>query len=315
MLYTGCLGVGARMRSLVFLFVFAHVLFGCIGEDDFSLVDSIVEENLLKNISDIIPDNPIVAADQIIIASTSPLKGNMSEAILTTLAVGKTLAASINSTPTIENKKSSTPRQTAQNIVKEESSTICKTCRCQSFEPLEILCDNMNLSKMFLDADWPNDITIISIDANFESNNFTEIIKFPSLPLVNLNFRHNSIFAIEPAAFKNLSALVSLDLSWNKLRQQALFRDVFQGRYSNDEYQPIALKILKLGYNAIHSLNKDAFDHTPYLTTLELNDNPIKVIDHETAMAITSLRKLEVNGGQTSVNKITLSIHIISLFK
>ena len=307
MLYTGCLGVGARMRSLVFLFVFAHVLFGCIGEDDFSLVDSIVEENLLKNISDIIPDNPIVAADQIIIASTSPLKGNMSEAILTTLAVGKTLAASINSTPTIENKKSSTPRQTAQNIVKEESSTICKTCRCQSFEPLEILCDNMNLSKMFLDADWPNDITIISIDANFESNNFTEIIKFPSLPLVNLNFRHNSIFAIEPAAFKNLSALVSLNLSWNKLRQQALFRDVFQGRYSNDEYQPIALKILKLGYNAIHSLNKDAFDHTPYLTTLELNDNPIKVIDHETAMAITSLRKLEVNGGQTSVNKITIN--------
>ena len=295
------------MRSLVFLFVFAHVLFGCIGEDDFSLVDSIVEENLLKNISDIIPDNPIVAADQIIIASTSPLKGNMSEAILTTLAVGKTLAASINSTPTIENKKSSTPRQTAQNIVKEESSTICKTCRCQSFEPLEILCDNMNLSKMFLDADWPNDITIISIDANFESNNFTEIIKFPSLPLVNLNFRHNSIFAIEPAAFKNLSALVSLNLSWNKLRQQALFRDVFQGRYSNDEYQPIALKILKLGYNAIHSLNKDAFDHTPYLTTLELNDNPIKVIDHETAMAITSLRKLEVNGGQTSVNKITIN--------
>lgn len=70
--------------------------------------------------------------------------------------------------------------------------------------------------------------------------------------------------------------------------------DVFKGPYSNQMYEPIKLQHLDLAYNQIHSLQKDVFEHTPYLQVLNLEGNQLRVLDQVTQMAISSLNQLQV---------------------
>lgn len=73
---------------------------------------------------------------------------------------------------------------------------------------------------------------------------------------------------------------------------QEIHADVFRGRYNNKEYEPISLQQLDISHNQIESLSAKVFEHTPNLTRLNLNDNPLKIIDIQTAVAISSLIKL-----------------------
>lgn len=71
---------------------------------------------------------------------------------------------------------------------------------------------------------------------------------------------------------------------------------LFQGKFSVDEYKPLTnLHTLKLGYNAIHTLKSDVFEHTPNLKSLTLDSNPFGVLDHATVMALSTLTYLEVS--------------------
>lgn len=70
--------------------------------------------------------------------------------------------------------------------------------------------------------------------------------------------------------------------------------EIFQGPYNNGIYGDIALETINLGFNAIHSLDKYLFQHTPNLTRLYLNNNPIEILDHVTVLALSSAAKLEV---------------------
>lgn len=53
--------------------------------------------------------------------------------------------------------------------------------------------------------------------------------------------------------------------------------------------------MLDLGYNKIHTLHADTFEHIDELQTLILKNNPLKFIDSQTLSAIASLVYLEVN--------------------
>ncbi len=173
-------------------------------------------------------------------------------------------------------------------------SKICETCACQEGTPSVVDCSSKSLTAPFLLPEWPQSHLISSIDARFENNNFIEVRQFPELPLLKLSFRGNGIQFIEKEAFKFLKMLEYLDLSENNLTHESLNENVFIGPFNDEDYEPIPLKTLKLGYNKIISINNDAFKHLSHLETLELNNNPLKVIDHQTAIAITTLRKLKV---------------------
>jgi hypothetical protein len=174
-------------------------------------------------------------------------------------------------------------------------SHICSLCSCQGESPFVIDCNEKGLKNPFLVSEWPNNVPSTTIEAKFDSNEFIEITQFPELPLFRLSYRKNGLLVIEKAAFKFLKMLEYLDLSENSLTHDSITASVFEGPFSEDDYEPIPLKTLKLGYNKIFSIDKDAFNHLLSLETLELNNNPIKVIDHQTAIAITSLRKLKVS--------------------
>lgn len=111
----------------------------------------------------------------------------------------------------------------------------------------------------------------------------------------SLSFRHNKIAKIQPRAFFNLTSLEILDLSNNRLTNLALQKEVFEGPYSADQYEPMKnLKWLSLSNNDIHALNADVFDHLNHLEVLFLDHNPFKIIDPNTASAIASLSTLKV---------------------
>lgn len=63
-----------------------------------------------------------------------------------------------------------------------------------------------------------------------------------------------------------------------------------------EEYEPLAsLRILNLGYNNLHSIHSDLFEHMPELEELDLSGNPLTTIDHVTLIAISSLPMLKVS--------------------
>lgn len=194
------------------------------------------------------------------------------------------------------------PRTTSEHEEKAESvigdisqSEICKRCRCQEGITFVVNCQGKDLAEPFLYSDWPLSVLTSNIEVTFDDNYFTEISQFPELPIVKLSYQSNGIEIIQRAAFKFLKNLDYLDLSQNNLTHESLGGNVFEGPFSEQDDEPIPLRTLKLGYNKITSLDKDAFNHiSSHLEILELNNNPLKVIDHQTAIAITTLRKLKV---------------------
>lgn len=75
----------------------------------------------------------------------------------------------------------------------------------------------------------------------------------------------------------------------------SLFRDkVFQGVFDSLNNES-GLKILKLGNNNIHSLSAFCFEYLKNLERLELNNNPLLVIDQNTEISLGHLTHLQVN--------------------
>lgn len=128
-----------------------------------------------------------------------------------------------------------------------------------------------------------------------EHNNLTTVPVLPTYGVKNLYLGNNQIASITLGAFQNLTELTRLDLSKNQLTSKALLPDVFKGPYSQHDFEPLkTLKSLNLGYNLIHSLNDDLFEHIPNLEELSLCSNTFKVIDRLTETALAGLSALKV---------------------
>ncbi|KAI5708511.1 hypothetical protein M8J77_024192 [Diaphorina citri] len=128
------------------------------------------------------------------------------------------------------------------------------------------------------------------------NNNIEVVTQFPRLEqITRLCLSNNPVKSIVDGAFKRLSNLVFLDLSYTKLNAFVLTPNVFQGNYAPDYYEPLrSLRILNLSHNDFHSLNADLFEHLPNLEELHLSHNPLGVIDMPTAIALASVPYLKV---------------------
>jgi Leucine-rich repeat (LRR) protein len=190
----------------------------------------------------------------------------------------------------------------ATNIYAEEqpASTIppkqdiCTKCECTGDKTKIIDCSDKGLESIPNDTVWP---TNVSIEARLDHNNFVHIKSFGSIPgLTRLSLSHCRVTAIDDSVFVDLTNLTFIDLSNNQLTTDALGPNVFKGHYAADGYLPMkSMRVLHLGYNALHSLDQDLFEHLTYLEELSLKFNPFKVLDHSTIVAISSLDRLKVN--------------------
>jgi len=71
--------------------------------------------------------------------------------------------------------------------------------------------------------------------------------------------------------------------------------DVFKGPYSEHDFSALEkLKTLNLGYNDLHTLDADLFEHIPNIEELVLCSNAFHVIDRLSETAISGLSSLKV---------------------
>ncbi|XP_050670751.1 chondroadherin-like [Leptidea sinapis] len=143
----------------------------------------------------------------------------------------------------------------------------------------------------------------------FFNNSISNVTQLAPVPgnRIAISFKSNKIVEIEDDAFRNLDHMVYLDLSNNYISGEVLRSEIFQGSYKDGVYSDIDLETLNLGYNEIHSLDKYLFQHTPNLTRLYINNNPIEILDHVTILALSSAKKLEVlDLSKTDIDNIPL---------
>lgn len=135
---------------------------------------------------------------------------------------------------------------------------------------------------------------------------------FKSIGLLNLQrifLRNTSLREIHPDAFRNLSILIEIDLSENKIEK--IHPDTFLGndrlRFLNLSVNPLrelvsnqfpALKYLKtieLQHCNLDFVDKDAFVNLPLLETLNMNSNQLKNISENVFKFIKKLKTLKLD--------------------
>lgn len=176
---------------------------------------------------------------------------------------------------------------------------ICKKCNCDvAMKTIE--CSQKSLTKMFSVDDWAalnatKDVyEILKLDHNQLEN---IDVQFPPLrfPLKVIDFRHNKINNIIKNVFTNLNYLEEVNLSFNELTTENFKPEIFEGKYSPDEYEPLkSLKRLKLSYNLLHNLDSEIFEHTKHLQELYLDNNPFQIIHTNVLNAFSDLPLLQV---------------------
>jgi len=178
-------------------------------------------------------------------------------------------------------------------------NVICKKCNCDVSRKI-IECSGKSLTKMFSVDDWAalnatkDDYEVLKLDNNqLESID----VQFPPLrfALKVVDFRHNKIKKIIKNVFTNLNYLEEVNLSFNELTTESLKPEIFEGKYSPDEYEPIkTLKRLKLSYNLLHNLDSEMFEHTKHLQELYLDNNPFQIIHINVLQAFSDLSQLQL---------------------
>ncbi|XP_026725125.1 protein artichoke-like isoform X2 [Trichoplusia ni] len=197
----------------------------------------------------------------------------------------------------------------------QEADAVNATATCdfsiQDSADLTLNCSRRNINEV--PETWPEQVNSIDKDGHvlitFFNNTISNLSQLPSVPgkRVAISFKSNEIVDIEDDAFSNIEGLVYLDLSNNYIAGDVLRSEIFQGRYIDGTYASIGLETLNLGHNDIHSLDRYLFQHTPHLTRLYLNNNPIEILDHVTILALSSATNLEVlDLAKTDIDSIPL---------
>lgn len=192
-------------------------------------------------------------------------------------------------------------------------------CKRQSIDIFN--CTSGNLTSFPTESEIPDDVQNLDLSRN-------ELVHIPYInisspkSLVRLNLSRNHITTISQNAFKNLTSLETLDLSFNLLQGSALI--VKQYRLVLSEFHSLRVLILKgnplgmveymtfqafgyhrleeldLSYCAISTLNHLALDNLMRLRVLDLSHNNLMTFDTAAFSGVTHLRSLDL-----SYNKLT----------
>jgi Leucine-rich repeat (LRR) protein len=191
--------------------------------------------------------------------------------------------------------------QPADTTHYEPVDHICDKCICptkpdENAELLILDCTTKDLKSLV--SGWPDvfgtNHTGREIIYSMSGN---QIASLPQLPETNalliFTCRHCGIQELAAAVFMDVPNIMRVDLSWNRITGDSLRANIFRGRYSAQEYEPIRLQDLDLSHNQISSLPENLFEHAPSLMRLLLNDNPLGSLDLTTTLAMSTAHKME----------------------
>ncbi|CAG9773729.1 unnamed protein product [Ceutorhynchus assimilis] len=174
----------------------------------------------------------------------------------------------------------------------ENSTNLCDRCKCiTSSREFVLDCQNKGFRHMI--ANWPeHNATLI---ATFSNNNISHLEILPDSDYVrDVILSRCGIETLGNGAFKAVKNLKYLDLSYNLLTTEEIAPEKFKGPYNDTVYEPLLIEHLDLSYNRIHSLPHNIFEHlTTSLTELNLAGNKLKILDHQTQVALSGLTNLK----------------------
>ncbi|XP_063903896.1 uncharacterized protein LOC135123299 [Zophobas morio] len=181
------------------------------------------------------------------------------------------------------------------NKTKEDPDSICKSCGCWTSEDdlvMNINCANKNLEHV--GGYWEVKKETKFVKISFAGNEMPTLEAMPQTDaVVEIVLTRCNIRYLRPSLFADTPNVKFVDLSYNALPAEELSSENFRGPFNNTFYEPIALEHLDLSYNQIHTLVNNLFEHMPNIKILNLEGNDFKVLDIQTQLALSSIRRLQ----------------------
>lgn len=210
-------------------------------------------------------------------------------------------------------------------------------CRRQDIDTFN--CTSANITSFPTRAEIP--YGTISLDLSYNSLiNVPHVNMSSPKTLLHLNLSRNLIASVRLDAFRDLTSLLTLDLSYNQLQGSALiveeFRlemtDFHRLRELNLRGNPLGLverltftnfgyeylEVLDLSYCGIATLEHLALSNLMRLKTLDLSHNNLETFDTAAIFGLTRLESLDLSYNKLIVVRdmhltMTSSLHVINL--
>ena len=164
---------------------------------------------------------------------------------------------------------------------------VCTAVTCQS--PAAVISEIcQSESELFIDCPRLNDHQKSRLGQllNSSSSGIRDMGAFPATSdIMGLYLHDNNIETIEPGAFDRLTSLSHLDVSHNDLTDIG---------FLSGGQQLLSLTFLDLSHNQIGLIDAASISRLHKLKTLKMNNNPIRALDDDTAVAISKLSNLAV---------------------
>lgn len=169
----------------------------------------------------------------------------------------------------------------------------CGVCKCKWISSKK-QADCKNLSFTSIPKEMSSELQVIDLSSNIIPE--LRHSAFRDANLLNLHkiyLRNCTLQEIHRDAFKEMSLLIELDLSYNYLKvlEPGTFTDVFR------------LRVLIVTHNQIEELGDNLFENLGFLAKVDLRYNGLKSISQYTFVNVSVIREIDLENNQLTVLK------------
>lgn len=161
----------------------------------------------------------------------------------------------------------------------------CNKCRC-SWKSGKRNADCTSQGLDFIPADLSSELQVLDLSNNrIGEIRGHELMQAHQQNLHKLYIKNSTIESLHRDAFRNLTILIELDLSTNKLKRldPGLFDDLKK------------LRVIMLNHNQIERIENNLFQNLKFLTKVELRDNLIHRIAQHSFTNVPALSQIELD--------------------
>lgn len=169
----------------------------------------------------------------------------------------------------------------------------CGVCKCKWISSKKQAdCTQRNL--VSVPKEMSNELQVIDLSSNIIAELRNSV--FRDANLLNLHkiyLKNCTLQEIHRDAFKEMSLLIELDLSYNQLKvlYPGTFTDVFR------------LRVLIVTHNEIEHLGDNLFENLGFLAKVDFRYNSLKSISQYTFVNVTVIREIDLENNQLTVLK------------
>lgn len=179
----------------------------------------------------------------------------------------------------------------------------CNRCRC-SWKSGKRNADCTNQGLVLIPDDLSSELQVLDLsNNNIPEIRGHELVNAHQQNLHKLYIKNSTMENLHKDAFRNLTILIELDLSMNKLTRldPGLFDDLKK------------LRVIMLNFNQIERLENNLFQNLKFLTKIELRENQIYRIAQHTFINVPALSQIELDSNRMQILRREIFINLEKL--